>query len=40
MSKDLISKATRNEFRETMTGHTLREIEMIFDAGNLAPRRP
>ena len=38
MSKDLISKATRNEFRETLTGHTLREIEMIFDAGNLAPR--
>lgn len=38
MSKDLISKATRNEFREILTGYTLREIEMIFDAGNLPPR--
>lgn len=38
MSKDLISKATRNEFREVMTGYTLREIAMMFDAGNLAPR--
>lgn len=39
MSRDLISKATRNEFREVLTGHTLREIEMFFDAGNLKPRR-
>ena len=39
MSQDLISKATRNDFRETLTSHTLREIEMTFDAGNLLPRR-
>lgn len=38
MTRDLISKTTRNEFREVLTGHTLREIEMTFDAGNLAPR--
>jgi hypothetical protein len=38
VSEDLISKASRNEFRETLTGYTLREIEMIFDAGGLAPR--
>jgi hypothetical protein len=38
VSKDLISKATRNEFREVLTGFTLREIEMMFDAGNLVPR--
>lgn len=39
MSKELISKATRNEFREVLTSFVLREIEMMFDAGNLAPRR-
>lgn len=39
MSKDLISKATRNEFREVLTGYTLREIQMMFDAGNLSPCR-
>jgi hypothetical protein len=38
MTRDLISKTTRNEFREVLTGHTLREIEMTFDAGNLTPR--
>ena len=38
VSKDLISKTTRNEFREVLTGYTLREIEMTFDAGDLAPR--
>lgn len=38
MTRDLISKTTRNEFREILTGHTLREIEMTFDAGSLAPR--
>lgn len=37
MSKELISKATRNEFRELLTGSTLREIEMAFDAGDLTP---
>jgi hypothetical protein len=39
MSRDLISKATRNEFREVLTGHVLREIDMFFDAGGLTPRR-
>ena len=38
MIKDLISKTTRNEFREVLVGQTLHEIEMIFDAGNLTPR--
>lgn len=38
MSRDLISKATRNEFREFLVGYTLHEIEMTFDAGNLSPR--
>jgi len=37
MSRELISKTTRNEFRELLTGYTLREIEMTFDAGNLTP---
>lgn len=38
MSRDLISKATRNEFREVLTGYVLREIDMFFDAGGLTPR--
>jgi hypothetical protein len=38
MMRDLISKTTRNQFREHLTGYTLREIEMIFDAGGLTPR--
>jgi hypothetical protein len=38
MMRDLISKTTRNEFREHLTGYTLREIEMTFDAGGLTPR--
>lgn len=37
MSKELISKATRNEFREVLTSFTLREIETIFDAAALSP---
>lgn len=37
MRKDLISKGTRNEFREVLTGYTIRGIEMTFDAGNLVP---
>ena len=28
MTRDLISKTTRNEFRELLVGYTLREIEM------------
>ena len=38
MSRDLISKATRNEFREVLTGYVLREIDMLFEAGGLTPR--
>jgi hypothetical protein len=37
MSRELISKATRNEFREVLTGYVLREIDMLFDAGGLTP---
>jgi hypothetical protein len=37
MTHDLISKTTRNEFREILVGYTLREIEMTFDAGGLTP---
>ncbi|MCL2789039.1 MAG: abortive infection family protein [Desulfobulbus sp.] len=38
MTRDLINKTTRNEFRELLVGYTLREIEMTFDAGGLTPR--
>ena len=38
MSRDLISRTTRNEFREVLVGYTLREIDMTFDAGGLKPR--
>lgn len=38
MSRELISKATRNEFREVLTGYVLREIDMLFEAGGLTPR--
>jgi hypothetical protein len=38
MTRDLISKTTRNEFRELLVGYTLREIEMTFDAGGITPR--
>jgi hypothetical protein len=38
MSRELISKATRNEFREVLVGFTLREIEMIFEAAHMKPR--
>jgi hypothetical protein len=37
MTRDLISKTTRNEFREILVGYVLREIEMTFDAGGFAP---
>lgn len=37
MTKELISKATRNEFREVLTGFVLREIDMLFEAGGLTP---
>lgn len=39
MSRDLISKATRNEFREVLVGFVLREIDMIFEAAGLEPQR-
>jgi hypothetical protein len=39
MSRELISKATRNEFREVLTGYVLREIDMFFEAGGITPRR-
>jgi hypothetical protein len=35
MSRDLISKSTRNEFREVLVGFTLHEIDMIFESGGL-----
>lgn len=37
MSKEFISKATRNEFREVLTGYVLREIDTLFEAGGLTP---
>ena len=37
MTHDLISKTTRNDFREVLVGYTLREIEMTFDAGGFTP---
>ena len=33
---DLISKATRNEFREVLVGFVLRDIEMFFDGAGLS----
>lgn len=39
MAKELISKATRNEFREVLTGFVLREIDMIFESAGLSPKR-
>lgn len=33
---DLISKATRNEFREALVGFVLREIEMFFEGAGLS----
>lgn len=35
MNADIISKKTRNEFREYFVGTTLRHIEMEFDAANV-----
>ena len=34
---DLISKATRNEFRETLVDFVLREIDMIFEGAGFTP---
>jgi len=38
VSREFISKATRNEFREVLVGSTLREIAMFFEAGGLSPK--
>ncbi len=38
MKSDLISKATRNAFRESLTWFTLREIATIFDGAGLSPK--
>jgi hypothetical protein len=38
VTRELISKATRNEFREVLVGFVLREIEMMFDAAGMQPR--
>ena len=35
MNEELISKKTRNEFREFLVGWTLRDIEMEFDAAHI-----
>ena len=37
VTRDLLKKTIRNEFRELLVGYTLREIEMTFDAGELTP---
>lgn len=36
METEIISKRTRNEFREFLVGWTLREIEMEFEAANIS----
>ena len=36
MNMDLISKRTRNEFRETLVAFVLREIEMFFEGAGLS----
>jgi len=38
MTRELISKATRNEFREVFAGFILRDIDMIFEAAGLRPK--
>lgn len=35
MTRELVSKRTRNEFREFLVGWTLREIELEFDSANI-----
>lgn len=39
MPKEIISRSTRNEFREVLTGFTLREVNMVFESAGLTPRR-
>lgn len=38
MGRELISKATRNDFREVLTGFSLSEFGMIFESADLVPR--
>jgi len=38
MNRELISKATRNEFREVLTGFVLREIDMIFESAGITAK--
>lgn len=38
MKRELISKATRNDFREVLVGFTLHEIDMVFESGGITPR--
>src|SRR5579862_3130289 len=38
MGRELISKATRNEFREALVGFVLREIKMIFENAEIEAR--
>ena len=35
---DLISKTTRNEFREALVGFVLRELEMFFEGAGLSSK--
>ena len=37
MKRDLISKATRNAFRESLVSFVLREITMFFEGADLSP---
>ena len=39
VSRELISKATRNKFRETLVGFVLRDIDMIFEDAGFSPRQ-
>lgn len=36
-ARDLLSKRTRNEFRETLVGWTLREIDTEFENEDFSP---
>lgn len=38
MGRELISKATRNEFREALVGFVLREIDMVFEEAGISAR--
>ena len=38
VSRELISKATRNRFREILVGFVLRDIDMIFEEAGFSPK--